>query len=168
MRNEYAELAELCLAHLVREEHGLRANRDGLTRLHGAFTRGTMAELQAALADCQHLAGETLTLKNTRQQICQRFAEAMDIEPSEVHLSGLIAWLPSPYSERIAACKDKLQSLTSEVERLTKRVASLANYCKAFLQKSLEDAPGQDAIPVQYGPAHRRVETRGSLLIANG
>lgn len=169
MSNKIAELAELCLAHLVREETALRASRDGLTLLHGAFLRGTFAELQSAILKCQELSEQTYLATSQRDELCGRFAEAMSVDREDVRLSALSAWLPSPYSERVLACRDKLQALASEVDRLNKRVAHLATYCRTFLQKAVEESTGQTGKTiVQYGPAGRRAETRGSLLIANG
>ena len=64
-----AELAELCLAHLVREEATLRANREGLGQLHAAFLSGTFPEIQATVQHCQRLADDTVTAPNAYSRL---------------------------------------------------------------------------------------------------
>jgi hypothetical protein len=164
-----AELAETCLAHLVREEATLQASREGLAKLHAAFLHGTLPDLQSAVTHCQQLSDATFTARHQRESLCRLLAEEMGIDPAHVRLSLLATWLPAPYGERVAACRDKLQVLAEDVERLTKRVSKVATYCRTFLQKAVEDATGQpDGGMVRYGPSGRRSESRGSLLIANG
>ena len=167
MSTTLAELSELCLAHLVLEEATLRANREGLSQLHAAFLGGTLPELQACILHCQRLAEDTVAARTSREALCREIADHMELEPEEIRLSLLATWLPAPYGNRVSACRDKLHVLTEEVERLTKRVANVASYCKTFLQKAVEDSLGLPVL-VHYGPVSRRVETRGTLLIANG
>ena len=162
-----AELAELSLAHLVREEATLRANREGLGQLHAAFLSGTFPEIQATVQHCQRLADDTVTARKSREDLCRQIAAHFEIEPGEVRLSLVASWLPAPYGARVSACRDKIQVLAEEVERLSKRVANVAAYCKTFLQKAVEDSLGLPLM-IHYGPVNRRMDTRGSLLIANG
>ncbi|WP_020473197.1 hypothetical protein [Zavarzinella formosa] len=169
MSIELVELAEMCLAHLAREEATLQASRDGLNKLYAAYLRGTLADLQAAILHCQELSDETFGARHRRETLCRLLAKEMGIEPENVRLSLLATLLPAPYGDQVAASRDKLQMLAEDVERLTKRVSTIATYCRTYLQKAIEDSTGQSVGVVnQYGPAGRRVETRGSLLIANG
>lgn len=167
MSTTLAELSELCLAHLVLEEATLRANREGLSQLHAAFLSGTFPELQACILHCQRLAEDTVAARKSRESLCREIAEHMELEPEDIRLSLLASRLPAPYGNRVSACRDKLHLLSEEVDRLSKRVSNIASYCKTFIQKAVEDSLGLPVL-VNYGPMSRRVDTRGSLLVANG
>ena len=168
MPPELLQLAELCLAHLSREEAALQAARAGLTELTDALVKGDLARLQTAVRAAGPLADETHRTRDARGIVCATLAEALDLSPESVTLSLVAIRLPAPYAGRVAAARDRLQVLAAEVERLSRRAASVVGYCRGFLQRVVADESDSGAATAHYGPGPRREVARGALLVARG
>lgn len=168
MSSDLLPLSDLCLAHLAREEAALQATRAGLEHLHAAVVHGDAAAFQAAVHRAAELADESQRTRDARLAFCRAAADALDLSPESITLSGIAGRLPGGAADRVAAARDRLQALTAEVRRLTGRTAAVVGYCRTFMRKLFADLTDTGAAATHYGPGPRATAAAGALLVARG
>jgi hypothetical protein len=168
MSSDLQPLSDLCLNHLVREEAALQATRAGLEELHAAVVRGDAATFQTAVQRAADLADEMHRSQAARLSFCRAVADALDLSPESVTLSGIAGRLPGAAANQVAAARDRLQALSADVRRLTARTAAVVGYCRTFMRNLFADLTDTGAAATHYGPGPRATAAAGSLFVARG
>jgi hypothetical protein len=147
-----ANMALVCLAHMDQEEMLLAQTRECLRRVREALLHDDAAAVAEALARQNHLAQTSEQIGATRGQLLQSVAAALDVPLSGVTLQLLAARVPGELSERLAACRVRVQRLAKEVDELNRGNAALIGYSLQFVHQLLIALTGGEAIGDRYGP----------------
>jgi len=145
-------LAQLSLAHVVREQAQLDATRVALGDVRAALTRH-QATVRAAEAVCRD-----------RAAFRQEAADLLGVPPASVTLDLLVARLPADAAGPVAEARTRLRQQAAEVQRLNDSNASLVYYCLDFLQRFFDRLTGRPR-DGRYGPAGTLAAACGGSLI---
>lgn len=145
------------LQQLGSEETLLRNALAGANEIFAALRRGDLTAAlsfsneQQAHADALYEAGKL------RAATAKALACELGLTGEELTLTAIAAKLPLPLASETLAARDRLRSVTAELNAIEARNANLLGHLRSFFRGVLADLTVPDA-PQRYGPSGR-VET---------
>lgn len=162
-------LSLACLAHMQQEEAMLAETLESLRRVRAALRGGSIDSLKDALNRQARIAHASSELRERRAKLRREMAAALGVPPHGVTLKMLAARLPGEAGARLASCRDRLNAMATEVDRLNRANAALVGQSLDFLERFFIEITGGDRGGSGYSPAGAtREPTLGSIIEARG
>lgn len=167
--SDAGSLSLACLAHLQQEEAMLAETLDSLQEVRGALRGGGLEALRRALDRQARIAEASSELRARRAALRREMAGALGIAPRDVTLSRLAARLPADVATHLTGCRDRLNRMAAEVDRLNRANAALVGQSLEFLERFLTEITDGDSVGAGYGASGAlRAPAIGSLIEARG
>lgn len=162
-------LSLACLAHMQQEEAMLAETLESLQQVRTALRGGSLDSLKDALDRQARIARASVELRDRRANLRRDMAVVLGVPPRSVTLTMLVAWLPGDAGARLASCRDRLNGMAAEVDRLNRANAALVGQSLDFLERFFIEITGGDRGGAGYSPAGAtRAPALGSIIEARG
>jgi hypothetical protein len=142
---------------------------DSLQEVRTALRGGGLEALRSALDRQAHIAVASSELGTRRAALRREMAGALGIAPGDVTLSRLAARLPADVATHLTACRDRLNRMAAEVDRVNRANAALVGQALEFLERFLTEITDGECLGAGYAASGAlRAPTVGSLIEARG
>jgi hypothetical protein len=163
------KLSLACVSHMQQEEAMLAETLDSLRQIRSALRDGGLDSLKAALDRQARIAHASAELRDRRADLRRAMSAALGVSPREVTLMNLAARLPRDIAAHLTGCRDRLNDMAAEIDRLNRANAALVGQSLEFLERFLTEITDGDPGGAGYSSSGAtREPVLGSLIEARG
>ena len=123
-----------------------------LREIRAALRGGGMSALADALDRQARIARASQELNDRRAKLRRDMAAVLGVAPQQVTLGMLAARLPGEAGDRLARCRERLNDMATEIDRLNSANAALVGHSLDFLERFFIEITGGDRGAAAYGP----------------
>jgi hypothetical protein len=152
---DLSTLTLACLAHLEQEEAMLSATLESLGQVRAALLGRDLAALERALESQSHTARAADELRGRRNQLRYAIADRLGLDPRTVTLQHLADRVQSDDRVRLARCRQRLHSISIQIDRMNRGNAALVQHSVEFLHQFLMSVTGGEPVGDRYRPSGR-------------